>query len=74
MAATDRLPGDVFVVLVALAALCGWLMVRALRNGRMDLSSRFAIDRGRQPLRYWSAIAFCAVIPIVYLAYILTTY
>ena len=40
----------------------------------MDLSSRFAIDRGRQPLRYWSAIAFCAVIPIVYLAYTLTAY
>jgi hypothetical protein len=74
VAASDRLPSDVFVVLVALAALCGWLMVRALRNGRMDLSSRFAIDRGRQPLRYWGAIAFCAVVPIVYLAYILTAY
>jgi hypothetical protein len=48
--------------------------VRALRNGRIDLSGRFAVDRGRQPLWYWGAIALCVVIPIVYLAYILTTY
>lgn len=74
METSDRLPSDVFVVLVVLAALCGWLIVRALRNGRLDLSGRFAVDRGRQPLRYWGAIALCVVIPIVYLAYILTTY
>jgi hypothetical protein len=74
VAASDRLPSDVFVLLVALAALCGWLIVRALRDGRLELSGRFAIDRGRQPLRYWGAIAFCAVIPIIYLAYILTAY
>jgi hypothetical protein len=68
----DRLPGDVFIVLVALATLCGWLIVRALRHGRMELG-RFVIDRLRQPLLFWPLLALYAAIPVAYLAYVLAT-
>ena len=67
------LPGDVFVILVALAALGGWVIVRALGHGRLEIG-RVVIDRRRQPLLFWGAIGLSAALPIAYLAYILTTY
>lgn len=66
----DSLPGDVFIVLVALAALCGWLIVRALRHGRMELG-RFVIDRRRQPFLFWGLLAIYAAVPVFYFGYIL---
>jgi hypothetical protein len=67
------LPGDVFIILVALAALGGWVIVRALGHGRLEIG-HIVIDRGRQPLLFWGAIGLSAAFPIAYLAYILTTY
>ncbi|HEY6983497.1 hypothetical protein [Reyranella sp.] len=67
----DTLSGDAFIVLVALAALCGWLIVRALRRGQMDLRGRHVIDRVRQPVLFWGLLAFYAALPIAWLAYIL---
>lgn len=71
MMPTDSdLPGHVFALLIALAALCGWLTVRALRYGRMELRGRFVIDRSRQPLLFWSLLAVFAAVPLAYFAYI----
>ena len=68
----DSLSGETFVALAALAALCGWLIVRALRYGRMEFGRRGAIDRLRQPLLFWGLIGVYAALPPIYLVYILT--
>ncbi|WIM12658.1 hypothetical protein [Enhydrobacter sp.] len=72
MSTNSDLPGYVFILLIALAALSGWLTVRALRCGRMELrGGRFVIDRSRQPFLFWSLLAVFAAVPLAYFAYIL---
>jgi hypothetical protein len=71
MPTDSELPGHVFALLIALAALSGWLTVRALRYGRMELRGRIVIDRSRQPLLFWSLLAVFAAVPLAYFAYIL---
>jgi hypothetical protein len=64
------MPGDLFIALVAIATLSGWMIVRALRRGRIEIHG-VIIDRRRRPFVYWGSLAIYAALPVAFLAYVL---
>jgi hypothetical protein len=70
--AETGLSAGLYISLVAIAALCGWTIVRALRWGRLELRG-FVADRLRRPVLFWGLLLLCAAIPLAYLAFVLDT-